>query len=228
MKKSSVIFILFFFFSLQSVFAQKDSIPADSVYIFIVDPPLFPGGNEALYEYIMESISYPQKARDAGIQWVVYTQFIIEKDGSISNIEILRGIGSGCDEEVIRVIKEMPLWISGMDRGNPVRVLYTMPVKFVLSEEIAKEPVCYLNGRTVVNIPEHDYSYTYSGVVVVKIWVDRDGNVVKTESGTSGTTISDTDLWEKTRKEALETKFTSNPDASEIQEGCIIYTFFQK
>lgn len=71
-------------------------------------------------------------AKQAGIQGKVYLKFVIEKNGSITNIVILRGIGGGCDEEAIRVVKSMPTWIPGKQRGIPVRVEFNLPVRFTL------------------------------------------------------------------------------------------------
>ena len=71
-------------------------------------------------------------ARESGIQGVVYVTFVVEPDGSISNVRVIRGIGGGCDEEAIRVVKMMPKWIPGNQRGKPVRVQFNMPIKFTL------------------------------------------------------------------------------------------------
>lgn len=83
-----------------------------------------------MIEYINKNISYPQKAIDDNIQGTVYVTFVIEANGSISNAKILRGIGGGCDEEAIRIVKNMPPWEPGKQRGKPVRVQYNLPIKF--------------------------------------------------------------------------------------------------
>lgn len=94
--------------------------------------PEFPGGLEALLNYLSRNIRYPTEARQQGIQGRVYLSFVIEKNGSVSTIEILRGIGGGCDEEAIRVVEKMPNWNPGKQNGRPVRVIYNLPVRFSL------------------------------------------------------------------------------------------------
>ena len=83
---------------------------------------------------MVDNLSYPQEALDEGIQGTVYVSFIVEKDGSISHIKVLRDIGGGCGEEAMRVVALMPKWEPGTQRGKPVRVQFNMPVKFTLSD----------------------------------------------------------------------------------------------
>ncbi|PLW93191.1 MAG: energy transducer TonB [Marinilabiliales bacterium] len=94
--------------------------------------PEFPGGEEALFLYLGNNIKYPRAAREIDLQGTVILQFIIEKDGSVSNVVVARGIGGGCDEEAVRVVQKMPKWTPGKQYGRPVRVQYTLPVRFVL------------------------------------------------------------------------------------------------
>jgi len=102
------------------------------VYLVVEEMPEFPGGEEERMKFLANNIKYPEKARENGIQGTVYVNFVIEPDGSISNIKIRRGISKELNEEVIRVIKLMPKWIPGKQRGIAVRVSYNMPVKFSL------------------------------------------------------------------------------------------------
>ena len=95
--------------------------------------PGFPGGDEARINYLKNSIEYPQMARESGIQGRVFVTFVVEKDGNITDVRILRGIGGGCDEEAVRVIKNMPKWVPGKQRGKPVRVQFNMPILFKLN-----------------------------------------------------------------------------------------------
>lgn len=113
---------------------EREAEMAEESQIFMVveQMPDFPGGEEALYKYLAGNITYPQKAKESGIQGRVFVTFIVEQDGSISDVRVLRGIGGGCDEESIRVVKTMPKWIPGKQRGKPVRVQYNLPVKFSL------------------------------------------------------------------------------------------------
>ena len=105
---------------------------AEEIFTFVEEYPEFPGGEKALYEYIKNNIRYPEVARTSGITGTVYVQFVVEKDGSISDVKVLRGIGGGCDEEAVRVVKSMPKWKPGKQRGQPVRVYYTLPIDFKL------------------------------------------------------------------------------------------------
>ncbi len=100
--------------------------------------PEYPGGVNEMMKFLAENIKYPTVAKENGVSGKVYVSFIVEKDGLISDITILRGIGAGCDEEAIRVIKMMPKWKPGTQRGQAVRVQYNVPIKFTLDE--AKNP----------------------------------------------------------------------------------------
>jgi len=110
--------------------AQTDTNIGKEVFVIVEVMPEYPGGENARQLFLAQNIQYP--AKENNIQGTVYTNFIVEKDGSLTNIKILKGLGFGCDEEVIRVIKSMPKWKPGTQRGNPVRVLINSPVKFSL------------------------------------------------------------------------------------------------
>ncbi|MBK0381566.1 TonB family protein [Pedobacter sp. SD-b] len=94
--------------------------------------PAFPGGLDAFGKYLGKNLRYPPVAKEAGIQGRVYCQFVVEKDGSLTDIKVVRGIGGGCDEEAIRVLKTSPKWSPGIQNGRPVRVSYTVPIFFQL------------------------------------------------------------------------------------------------
>jgi len=93
--------------------------------------PEFPGGRKNLMNYLAKNITYPEEALKAKIEGRVFVSFIVEKDGSITHIKILRGIGHGCDKEAVRVVKNMPRWIPGKEKGKPVRCIFNLPLKFV-------------------------------------------------------------------------------------------------
>lgn len=99
---------------------------------FAEDMPEFPGGNQAMYKYLSENIKYPTMAMESGISGRVYVSFIVEKDGSISDVKVMRGIGGGCDKEAVRVVKNMPKWTPGKQKGKAVRVKFTLPINFKL------------------------------------------------------------------------------------------------
>ncbi len=111
----------------------KSTIYEGEVFVVVESMPEFIGGSSALNTYLANNINYPNLAKESGIQGRVFVNFIIETDGIISNIKVLRGIGGGCDEEAVRVISTMPKWKSGEQRGKPVRVSYNLPVKFALN-----------------------------------------------------------------------------------------------
>ncbi len=104
----------------------------DLVYTIVEIMPEYEGGDDARNRFLAENIVYPQKALDHGIQGTVYVSFIIEADGAISNVKLLKGIGGGCDEESIRVVKLLAKWKPGMQAGKNVRVLFNMPIYYKL------------------------------------------------------------------------------------------------
>jgi TonB family protein len=116
----------------------KSQSPQDGdqneLFTVVENMPKFPGGEEARAKFFAENIKYPEAARKAGVQGTCYVTFVIEEDGSTSNVKVLRGIGGGCDEEAVRVIQSMPKWEPGTQRGKAVRVQFNMPVKFSLGE----------------------------------------------------------------------------------------------
>ncbi len=87
---------------------------------------------QKLLEFIYSNIKYPELAKETRIEGVVVVQFVVEKDGSITDVKIMRDIGGGCGEEAVRVVKMMPKWIPGKQRGRPVRVLFNLPIRFKL------------------------------------------------------------------------------------------------
>ncbi len=103
-------------------------------YMFVEQMPEFLGGDDSLKSFINRTIKYPELARESSVEGNVYINFVVERDGSVTNPKILRGIGSGCDEEAIRVIKSMPKWVPGKQNGEIVRVQYNLPIKFKLDE----------------------------------------------------------------------------------------------
>lgn len=99
---------------------------------FAENDPQFPGGDDSMRIYIQENISYPEEARKLGEQGVVYVQFIVEKDGSLSNVKVVRGVSESLDAESVRVVKSMPNWIPGEQDGKKVRVRFTLPISYRL------------------------------------------------------------------------------------------------
>ncbi|MCR5050959.1 MAG: energy transducer TonB [Paludibacteraceae bacterium] len=103
------------------------------VFVVVESMPEFPGGQQALFKYLSENVKYPVIAQENGIQGRVICQFVVNKDGSIVEVEVVRSGGDpSLDKEAIRVIKSMPKWKPGKQRGKAVRVKYTVPVNFKL------------------------------------------------------------------------------------------------
>lgn len=114
---------------------EDENIPDDIPYVPIPEEPAqFPGGLKALYQYLKDNLKYPDRAKKLVITGTVYVEFMVEKDGSVSNIKIIRPVGGGCNEEAIRVIENMPQWIPAKQRKQPVRTKWTLPIKFSLSQ----------------------------------------------------------------------------------------------
>ncbi|MEZ5172727.1 MAG: TonB family protein [Bacteroidia bacterium] len=106
--------------------------PPAQIFTIVEQMPEFPGGEEKLFEYLGKNIKYPAMARENGITGTVYVTFVVEGNGKITDVKKLRGIGGGCDEEAIRVVKSMPEWKPGKQNGKSVRVQYNLPIKFTL------------------------------------------------------------------------------------------------
>ena len=119
-----------------AVAEQETTVPqqanTDEICDMPEESPEFAGGTEALYQYLAENIQYPEQAKTDGVQGRVMVRFVVEKDGSITGAEVLRGIGGGCDEEALRVVNEMPNWTPGKQNGEAVRTQFNLPVVFKL------------------------------------------------------------------------------------------------
>ncbi len=107
-------------------------VAAPEVFLYVEQMPQFPGGDAALKSYLSEHIQYPAIAKDNNIQGKVYCKFVVDKEGNVTKVEVVRGIGYGCDDEAVRVIKAMPRWNPGMQNGKAVSVSYTLPIIFKL------------------------------------------------------------------------------------------------
>jgi protein TonB len=105
---------------------------AEPTFVIVEQMPEFPGGERALLKYISKNLKYPQIAQENGVSGVVTVNFVVDTEGRISQVKILGGISIDCDNEAIRVIKSMPLWKPGKQGGKPVRVYFTVPIRFIL------------------------------------------------------------------------------------------------
>ena len=111
---------------------EDDDSGESEVFVIVEDMPEFPGGELALRKWISNNVKYPVIAAENGIQGKVYVTFVVDKDGSISNARVARGVDPSLDQEALRVVNNLPKWKPGKQRGKPVRVSYTVPINFQL------------------------------------------------------------------------------------------------
>jgi periplasmic protein TonB len=105
----------------------------NKVFMVVEQQPEFEGGYEAMMNFIRKNMKYPASARRMGIDGTVYVSFVVGKDGSISDVNVLRGISADCDKEAVRVVQMMPKWKAGKQNGKPVFVRFNLPIKFKLN-----------------------------------------------------------------------------------------------
>jgi len=105
----------------------------DRTYVMVDQMPQFPGGEREMLRFIKNNLRYPLSAQENNIQGTVILNFVVNREGKIINLKVVKGIGFGCDEESIRVMEKMPLWTPGKQRGQTVLVSFTMPIRFVLN-----------------------------------------------------------------------------------------------
>ena len=105
---------------------------SDSIFVVVEQKPEFPGGEEALYQFLASNLNYPNTAKEQNIKGRVIVSFVVEKDGRITNAKVIRDIGGGCGDEALRVVNKMPRWKPGKQKGKPVRVQFSLPFVFKL------------------------------------------------------------------------------------------------
>lgn len=128
LKVALMMLVLLFSFTTSTAQTKKSNMVYDVVEVM----PQFPGGQTAMLKYIMENIKYPKQIMEEGIQGRVTVSFIVEKDGRVSNVRLLRSVQPLLDKEAVRVVKSMPKWSPGKQNGKPVRVRFNLPVMFKL------------------------------------------------------------------------------------------------
>ena len=102
----------------------------EEIFVIVEDAPMPKGGMAAFYAHVNNVIKYPRQAQAMNIEGKVFVQFVVGKDGGLTDVVVIRGIGGGCDEEAIRVVKLSPTWKAGKQRGRPVRVKMVLPITF--------------------------------------------------------------------------------------------------
>ncbi len=117
--------------------AQNNTIPNDTIYTVdkLEKLPSFPGGEDEMMQYIRKNIIYPQIEKEADVMGTVYVGFVIDLDGSITDVTVLKGVtdGPGLDAEAVRIIKQMPKWNPGIQYGHTVKCKFTLPIKYSIS-----------------------------------------------------------------------------------------------
>lgn len=111
---------------------SREEVADDHIFEYLEEMPEFPGGQAAMMKWLNSNINYPPIAAENNIQGRVMIRFVVEPDGSISNVEVLRGVDPNLDREATRVVSKMPKWKPGMQTGKPVRARFTLPVQFRL------------------------------------------------------------------------------------------------
>lgn len=107
----------------------------NKIFTAVEKEPEFAGGIEKFYKYLQNNIHYPAIAKENNVQGKVFVSFVVERDGTLTDVKVARSLGSGCDEEAVRVLRASPKWKPGIQNGRPVRVAYTMPISFALQQE---------------------------------------------------------------------------------------------
>lgn len=129
LKVALMMLVLLFSFMTSTAQTKKNDMVFDVVEVM----PQFPGGQIAMLKYIMENMKYPEQAMKEGIQGRVAVRFIVEKDGSISDVKPILSVHPLLNKEAVRVVESMPKWSPGKQNGKPVRVRYNLPVMFKLN-----------------------------------------------------------------------------------------------
>ncbi len=105
---------------------------ADQIFTIVEKQPVYPGGMTAFYQFVQKKLKYPSQARRMGIEGKVFVEFVVDKKGNITDVRAVKGIGAGCDQEAVRVIKNSPKWQAGKQRGKAVKVRMILPITFKL------------------------------------------------------------------------------------------------
>ena len=134
-KVIAVLSLAFVLLGLNNLSIAQTQVSEEEVFQVVDEGAMFPQGKEAMTEFLAKNLKYPEKAIKDSIAGRVFVSFIVEKDGSLSNIKVLRDIGGGCGEEAIRVMKLMPKWTPAKVGNKPVRQQYYMPIEFRLAKK---------------------------------------------------------------------------------------------
>lgn len=181
--------------------SKLQSEDQELTFVVVEKMPEFPGGSQAMMKYIGENIKYPALAQKNNIQGRVVCQFVIDKDGSVTEVEVVRTSGDiSLDAEAVRVVSSMPKWAPGIQRGKAVRVKYTTPINFRLGNGSKNEVADTSNSKNTqmrrdlpqfpggfdklnayikenIRYPRAAYDRGIRGKTVLEFWVDVDGSI---------------------------------------------------
>lgn len=111
---------------------EEEKEDVNQIFLVVEETAAPQGGMPAFYDFVAKKLKYPAQARRMGIEGKVFVEFVIERDGSITDVKAIKGIGAGCDEEAVRVLQSAPKWKPGKQRGKPVRQRMVLPIAFKL------------------------------------------------------------------------------------------------
>ena len=117
---------------LTTITDRREEVAEEEIFLVVEQQPSFRGGQGAMQKFLHDNLRYPDLERDNGIQGLVVVNFVVERDGSLSNVSILKGVTRNLDEEALRVVRAMPKWEAGQQRGRSVRVSINLPIRFTL------------------------------------------------------------------------------------------------
>lgn len=157
MKKLLIYLFIGFLSSSSTILVAQNTNNSENLMLIDVEQmPQFPGGNEALVNFIKENLKYPLASFEAGIEGRVTIRFVISKEGKVTDVMVIRGLDSLCDQEAMRVVKMMPTWTPGRQNGKLVPVYYTLPVVYKLQRGTIREKTmldsAILAGRPVYSV----------------------------------------------------------------------------
>ncbi len=171
------------------IYFREELYPESRIYTNLDTMPVFPGGDVELISYIEREVVYPELARKAKINGVVQVDFVVEKEGSVSNVTVNNSLGYGCDEAAAKVVLRMPLWEPAYYIGEPVRTMISVPVTFKSSYEIVETMPEFPGGRNAMYdfirqnqaYPEEALKNKTEGQVIVSLLIAADGSLSNIE-----------------------------------------------
>ncbi|WKN43552.1 TonB family protein [Tunicatimonas pelagia] len=167
------------------------------LFTVVEEMPEYVGGMDAFYQYVANEVKYPAQARQQSVEGHVFVQFVVEKDGSLTDVQVIKGIGAGCDQEAVRVVENSPAFKPGKQRGKPVRVRMVMPITFILNgDNLGKQEIIEVAEAKVVNntfTVNADYADgKWSGTIYAEDGKGFPGANIVVAGATTGT-VSDLD-----------------------------------